>query len=395
MSQTNINREKKIRSILERSSNIDVQTLQKYIDKKLTKEELHEVEKQLLNSDFAAKAVEGFANADFKVNIAVSTNELNKEIKKYNKKRGFYKTNYRVFYAAASVALIFVFLFILIRGLQRNELNKQQAFGISTVESITLEERKNTKNEKLDLNQASNQEMEKEIDKKQDLKEKLDNQQKEKTNTNLALNEKEKQKEQNFSTSDIWVTKKEKVANENKSNEGIESTDSKVVVAASPSISSNRQMNLDSTIENTEQLADDDYNFFSNQNEGKKMARSKKTDKEILFDAMQSYENKKYTEAILLFDSYLITNPNDAQGLYFGGMAYYENNNYKKAIPLLEKFLTQKSSIIYQKNNQDAEWYLANSYLQANQKQKAKILLEKIANSNHTYSNQAKSLLKK
>jgi len=78
MSQNNTNREKKIRSILERSSNIDVQTLQKYIDKKLTKEELHEVEKQLLNSDFAAEAAEGFANADFKVNIAASTNQLNK-----------------------------------------------------------------------------------------------------------------------------------------------------------------------------------------------------------------------------------------------------------------------------------------------------------------------------
>lgn len=403
MSQTNTNREKKIRSILERSSNIDVQTLQKYIDKKLTKEELHEVEKQLLNSDFATEAVEGFANADFKVNIAASTNALNKEIKKYNKQRGFYKTDYRVFYAAASVALVFVVLFALMRGLERDEFTEQDAFDISEATQNAKEAKEEAENS-IALNE------EKEISDKSDkgLIEKLKNEeiQEVKTNkssnqtttfkdNNLALSKEESRAEKDFSTSDIWVTKKEKV--ETKNDEINTSNNAGAVVAASPIVTANRQMNYDSsTTENTGQLADDDYNLFSNSDKKRaKMSENKKSPKEILFDAMQSYENKKYTEATLLFDSYLITNPNDAQGLYFGGMSYYENHNYKKAIPLLEKFLKQKSSIIYQKNNQEAEWYLANSYLQANQKQKAKTLLEKIANSNTTYSNQAKSVLKK
>ncbi|WP_375559551.1 tol-pal system YbgF family protein [Bernardetia sp. OM2101] len=406
MSQSNTNKEKKIRSILERSSNIDVKTLQKYIDKKLTKEELHEVEKQLLNSDFATEASEGFANADFKVNIAASTNWLNKEIKNYNKERGFYKKDYRVFYAAASVALVFVVLFGLMKGLgdlQRDEFTEQDAFDVSQAKQDAIEAKKDSKNS-LALNEE--QDMSDNVEEK--LIEKLkyeeitqtqsnsnSNQNNEKIDNNLALNQDESRTEQDFSTSDIWIRKKEKIENED---DEVVLANSEQIVASSPIVSSNRnkQMNYDSSnATNTNQLADDDYDFFSNIDNKNNLGRNQKSPKEILFDAMQSYENKKYTEAILLFDSYLVTNPNDAQALYFGGMSYYENHNYTKSIPLLEKFLKQKSDIVYQKNNQDAEWYLANSYLKIKQKQKAKTILQKIANSGSKYASQAKSLLKK
>ena len=400
MSQNNTNREKKIRSILERSSNIDVQTLQKYIDKKLTKEELHEVEKQLLNSDFAAEAVEGFANADFKVNIAASTNHLNKEIKKYNKERGFYKRDYRVFYAAASVALIFVVLF----GLFKLADTNSSFNNVAMEATIEQSEKQKTENNDLALNEktAISEEEENELVEKlqnenlEELKYAKDsNQSNSEAENNLALNmtKDEMTKEQDFSTSDIWINKREKVETKN---DGVVISSNSTSNVSSPIVSANRQMSYDSSIAtNTEQLADDDYNFFSDDKKGK-VGRNKnqKSSKEILFDAMQSYENKKYTEASLFFDSYLVSNPNDAQALYFGGMSYYENHNYKKSIPLLEKFLKQTSSVIYQKNNQDAEWYLANSYLKVNQTQKAKTLLQKIANSNNKYSNQAKALLK-
>lgn len=397
MSQTNTNREKKIRSILERSSNIDVQTLQKYIDKKLTKEELHEVEKQLLNSDFAAEASEGFANADFKVNIAASTNQLNKEIKKYNKERGFYKKDYRVFYAAASVALVFVVLFGLFRladttNFTSNDLasksepiinkdtvlkNSDLAFNEEPFDKKTEDELiEKLKNEEITQTQSNRN----------------SNQNTGKIDNNLASNKEDTRADKDFSTSDIWIRKKEKIKNED---DEVISTNSEQTVASSPSNTKrNRQMNYDSNLTNTDQLADDDYTFFSDKETKSNLGKNQKSLKEIVFDAMQSYENKKYTEAILLFDSYLVTHPNDAQALYFGGMSYYQNHNYKKAIPLLEKFLKQKSSIVYQKNNQDAEWYLADSYLKTNQKQKAKTVLQKIANSSSKYSSQAKSLLK-
>ncbi len=396
MSQNNTNREKKIRSILERSSNIDVQTLQKYIDKKLTREELHELEKQLLNSDFAAEAIEGLANADFKVNIASTTNQLNKEIKKYNKERGFYKRDYRVFYAAASVALIFVVLF----GLFRLTDTNFYLGNVAMEAKIEQSEGRNTENNDLALNEKAKISEEEENDlveklKNENLEElkanKNSNQSKSKAKNNLALNidKDETTKEQDFSTSDIWISKKEKVGS--KTDETPVLSNSNRAVSA-PLVSENK---YDSNITNTEQLADDDYNFFTDQNGKNKLRRNQKSPKETLFDAMQSYENKKYTEASFLFDSYLITNPDDAQALYFGGISYYENHNYKKSIPLLEKFLKQKSNIVYQKNSQDAEWYLANSYLKVNQKQKAKSILEKIVNSNNKYSSQAKSLLKK
>lgn len=405
MSQTNTNKEKKIRSILERSSNIDAQTLQKYVDKKLTKEELHEVEKQLLNSDFAAEALEGFSNADFNVDIVHSTKELNKEIKKYNKERGFYKTDYRIFYAAASVALLFVVLFGLTRGfigLERNEFTEQDAFDISQAKQDAEKAKEEAKNALAlkEKNTLSKEEENKLIEKlkNENLDElkanKNSNQNTTKTENNLSLNRTDNANKQNFSTSDIWINKKEKI--ETKSDEtpvGVGNSNGNV--ASSPIVSANMSQNqlYDSSLADA-QLADDDYSFFSNKDEKGKMARKKKSSKETLFDAMQSYENKKYTEASLLFDSYLVTNPNDAQALYFGGMSYYQNHDYKKTIPLLEKFLKQTSSIGYQKNNQDAEWFLAESYQKTNQNQKTKILLEKIANSNSKYASQAKALLK-
>lgn len=398
MSQTNTNREKKIRSILERSSNIDVQTSQKYLDKKLTKEELHEVEKQLLNSDFAAEAIEGFENADFKVNIAASTNALNKEIKKYNKERGFYKKDYRIFYAAASVVLIFAVLFGLFRLADTNFSSGNLA--MESKSEATINQSITTKDENLSSNQDEiiPNETEKDLITKLTEEEitevktnKNSTQNSRFKNNDLALNQ--DKTEQDFSTSDIWITKREKIDNEK--DEIISSNNLDQIIVSSPSLSENTQMNYDSSITaNTEQLADDDFIFFSESNKNK-MARNTKSSTEILFNAMQSYENKKYTEAGLLFDSYLVTNPNNAQALYFGGVSYYENHDYKKVIPLLTKFLNQKSNIVYQKNHQYAEWLLANSYLNIKQKQKAKMLLQKIANSTSKYSNEAKSLLKK
>jgi cytochrome c-type biogenesis protein CcmH/NrfG len=392
MSQTNTNREKKIRSILERSSSIDAQNLQKYINKKLTKEELHELEKQLLNSDFAAEAVEGFANADFKVDIVASTRELNLEIKKYNKERGFYKRDYRIFYATASVALLFVVLFSLFGGLERDEFTEQDAFDISSAKQNAEKAQENARNS---LALSGEKEFDDETEEK--LIEELKDEEiievievrANKNSTNLTLNRDRARTKQDFSTSDIWIQKQEKVENRNN---GMTSSNSSEQVVSSP-ILSERQMKHDSSVAiNTDQLADDDYNFSSDKN---KMNGNQKSAKETLFIAMQSYENKKYTEASLLFDSYLVTNPNDAQSLYFSGLSHYENHDYKKAIPLLEKFSKQESSMVYQKNNQDAEWYLAISYLKINQKAKAETILQKIADSSHKYSNQAKVLLKK
>ena len=391
MSQTNTNREQKIRSILERSSNIDVDTLQKYIDKKLTKEQLHEVEKQLLNSDFAAEAAEGYANADFKVNIAASTHQLNKEIKKYNKERGFYKQDYRVWYAAASVALIFVVLFGLIKGtgfsFERDEFTEQDAADISTQNENVIEENDLALNqEDLDFEKVEKELIQQLKEEKIEYAKKENKASSSKVEARNMIKEgtsvsRNSTNEQDFSTSDIWISKREKIDNANED------------VAASPTLPTHLQ---DSSPQlNNNQLADDDYNYFSKADTELKKKRNQKSPKEILFDAMQAYENKKYTEANLLFDSYLTTNPNDAQALYFGGISYYENHNYKKTIPLLEKFLTQKSSIVYQKNSQDAEWYLANSYLKENENRKAKTLLEKIVETKGKYASQAKQLLNK
>ncbi|WP_291726909.1 hypothetical protein [Bernardetia sp.] len=397
MSQSNTNREQKIRSILERSSNIDVQTLQKYIDKKLTKEELHEVEKQLLNSDFAAEAAEGFSNADFKVNIAASTKELNREIKKYNKERGFYKTDYRIYYAAASVALIFVVIFGLMKGIgigfEREEFAEADAFDTEQTKQQEKFAKEETSND-LALNDEPivSEEIEKELVEKLEKGEAIkavDNEEsitqfKSNSNSNLSDNNisynlDESETKQDFSTSDIWIQKKQKL-NDN----------STPLVASSPTTNENTSNLTDSiNLYYNRQLADDDYGY-SDKSMGKQ-----KTSQETLSNAMQAYENGKYTDASLLFTTYLASNANDAQALYFGGLSHYKNHDYKTSIGLFERFLLQKSSIIYQKNYQDAEWYLADSYLKQNKKQQAKKLLAKIMEAKGKYANQAKRLLEK
>ncbi len=336
MNEENINKKQKIRSILERSSNIDVQTLQKYIDKKLTKEELHEVEKQLLNSDFAAEAIEGFENADFKVNIAATTYALNKAIKKYNVERGFYKTDYRIFYAAASVALIFVVIFGLFRvasiNFSSNDLATQTQSEPIINTNATTENQNLALNEEVQFDKEIEEKLIDKLEKEQLVEENKSNT---KTEQNLALNKERKQDEKDFSTSDIWITKKEQVQSEN--NQLSNSTNSGQVMASSPIAS--RKANSDSvSVVNLEQLADDDYNLFSEDDTYK----NEKSSKEVLFDAIQFYENRKYTEAIILLDTYLITNPDDAQALFFGGMSYYQNNNYREVNLIIRKIFEAK-----------------------------------------------------
>jgi hypothetical protein len=69
-------------------SEVDQETLLKYLQGKLSAEEQHELEKSLLDDPFEADATEGLAAISNKQNIPVLVNQLNRELKKKTAKRG-------------------------------------------------------------------------------------------------------------------------------------------------------------------------------------------------------------------------------------------------------------------------------------------------------------------
>ena len=61
---------------------IDQETLLLYLQGKLSVEKQHEMEKQVMQDDFYAEAMEGLQEIRDKKNISVLVEQLNKELKK-------------------------------------------------------------------------------------------------------------------------------------------------------------------------------------------------------------------------------------------------------------------------------------------------------------------------
>lgn len=68
-------------------SEVDQETLLKYLEGKLSSEQQHEVEKNLLEDDFEADAVEGLQNIKDKQKISSVVEQLNLELKKKTERK--------------------------------------------------------------------------------------------------------------------------------------------------------------------------------------------------------------------------------------------------------------------------------------------------------------------
>ena len=68
-------------------SEVDQETLLRYLEGKLTTEEQHELEKNTLDDDFDADALEGLNNIANKAKIAALVEQLNQDIKKKTEKK--------------------------------------------------------------------------------------------------------------------------------------------------------------------------------------------------------------------------------------------------------------------------------------------------------------------
>ena len=68
-------------------SEVDQQTLLKYLEGKLSSEEQHEVEKNMLEDEFEADALEGLQDFTNKAKISALVEQLNQDIQKKTKKK--------------------------------------------------------------------------------------------------------------------------------------------------------------------------------------------------------------------------------------------------------------------------------------------------------------------
>jgi hypothetical protein len=78
------------------STEIDQETLLLYLQGKLTAEKQHELEKQMLDNEFHADALEGLHHFEDKHHLAYITEQLNRDLKKKTSKRKQKRTKSRI-----------------------------------------------------------------------------------------------------------------------------------------------------------------------------------------------------------------------------------------------------------------------------------------------------------
>ena len=108
-------------------------------------------------------------------------------------------------------------------------------------------------------------------------------------------------------------------------------------------------------------------------------------------EAMTKYREGDFNSALVLFNEILDKDPSNIYIRYYTGLASIETNQADKAI-------TEFKYIIDQKNNlfvENAQWYLALTYLKNNQVTEAKDLLVQIKNSTNPHNKEASQILRR
>jgi Tfp pilus assembly protein PilF len=108
-------------------------------------------------------------------------------------------------------------------------------------------------------------------------------------------------------------------------------------------------------------------------------------------DVWLFYEQGNFAEASKLFNRNITKNKEDLTSWFYLGICELEQNKIREAENALKNVIAQKDSKYFEQ----ATWYMALCYLKAQEKDKTKRELERIINTNSSYSAQAKELLKR
>jgi len=110
-----------------------------------------------------------------------------------------------------------------------------------------------------------------------------------------------------------------------------------------------------------------------------------------LRNAFEKYQNQQYRDALHLFERVLEKNPGQITTQFYAGISYFEIEEYMKAGKSFSVIIDHKDNLYIEQ----AKWFLGFCYLKTNEKEKALRQFTEIANSNSSYSERAKAILKR
>lgn len=106
------------------STDIDQETLLLYLQDKLSEEKKHEVEKKLLENDFAGDAMEGLQEIRDKQQISFMVDMLNRDLKKKTEKKRRQREKMKIkdqawiYISVIIVILLIIISYVVIRRMQ-------------------------------------------------------------------------------------------------------------------------------------------------------------------------------------------------------------------------------------------------------------------------------------
>lgn len=117
-------------------------------------------------------------------------------------------------------------------------------------------------------------------------------------------------------------------------------------------------------------------------------SRDAEEKKPPIWSAYQAYDNQKFAEAAALFEQTIDKSEYRITDLFHLGNCYLVLEEWDQAITALEEVVNAQTS-----KSEEAKWYQALAYLRVGENEKAKLLLEKITDSERT--KQVRKILKK
>ncbi|MGH7598248.1 MAG: tetratricopeptide repeat protein [bacterium] len=110
-----------------------------------------------------------------------------------------------------------------------------------------------------------------------------------------------------------------------------------------------------------------------------------------LQNAMQQYDAGNFKAALKLLQEILAAEPDNAAANFYAGVAYLKVEDSERAVTGLQKVITLNDP----KFSEPAEWYLALAFLQQDDLEKTRAMLEAIIATEHLYKEQAAKLLER
>ncbi|HNW98123.1 MAG TPA: tetratricopeptide repeat protein [Bacteroidales bacterium] len=412
----------KLNNIFSETDCLSSDVLLAYSENRLSQEEMHLVEKHLLDCQLCSDALEGISLIKNKSKFKPAVEDILKKIDSKSKPKVVY-FNFRMRMAAAAIIIVLVGLTFVIRYFLVNQEKDKM---------VALRNENEAKEEKIIGGENENQEksLEKSLVQKQNNYKKADsvaviiNQHLEKksepvedVNNNISesvvINSTEQSAVQAPSYADYYKADETKNAND--------ALAEKEVAVSSPTTVSNSNIN---TVTDKSEARNAEVPYANNKvtayqsyeikdvktkSEGSKKSKEDKNKNNVAAGAAQTEtdtvavsQDNRYLSGIQLYrdadydgckqqmESYVKDIPGDLNAYYYIGVSEYNLAKYDSAITNLSKVVKDKKSEYFE----TAQWYLALCYLEKKNNSEAEKILKDIIKAKGNFKKQAEEKLK-